>query len=193
MAHARHGRLEWTEVLQPVVDLAEKGVIINANLAHEIQIETKKYNMRKNREIDFGLRALLTHGDNWGRPLLEGEVLKNPRLVETLRAVQRGGADALYKGERAARLADDIQKAGGIVTQQDLEDYRATLRTPVVAHDILGFSIVGVPPPSSGGATIVGAARFLSGYTTPLATFPDTLSRHRFAEALKHAFGTCVV
>jgi len=63
-----------------------------------------------------------------------------------------------------------------------------TLRTPVVAHDISGFSIVGVPPPSSGGAAISGAARFLASFQTPYATFPDTLSIHRLVEACKHAF-----
>ena len=188
LAHARHGRLPWATLVQPPLDLARKGVPINANLAHEIQIEARKYLLKHNQNIDFGLRALLTHNDSWSTPLLEGDLLQNAKLAETLEAVRDGGAEALYRGQRAAQLARDIQQAGGIVTQADLENYRATLRTPVVAHDISGFSIVGVPPPSSGGATIVGAARYLAGFTTPLASFSDTLSAHRTVEALKHAF-----
>jgi gamma-glutamyltranspeptidase len=188
LAHARHGRLSWAEVVQPALELARDGVPVNANLAHEIQIEAKKYHLKRNVDVDFGLRALLTHHDSWDTPLLEGDLLINKKLADTLEAVRDGGADALYKGERAAQLAEDIQSAGGIITKEDIENYRATLRTPVVAHDISGFSIVGVPPPSSGGATIVGAARFLSGYTSPLSSFPDTLARHRTVESLKHAF-----
>jgi gamma-glutamyltranspeptidase len=146
------------------------------------------FNSASNKDIDFGLRSLLTKNDSWDSPLEEGDLLKNPILAKTLRAIRDGGSEALYKGDRAAQLAQDIQNAGGIVSQQDIENYRATLRSPVVAHDIHGFSIVGVPPPSSGGATIVGAARFLAGYKSPLASFADTLSVHRMVEACKHAF-----
>ena len=74
------------------------------------------------------------------------------------------------------------------MTTDDLESYRATLRSPLIAHDVSGFTLVGVPPPSSGGGTVIGAARFLSGYLTPFVSFADTLSKHRMVEALRHAF-----
>lgn len=186
LAHARYGRLPWNQVVQPALDLAESGVRVNANLAHEIRIMASHF--RRTPDIDFGLKQLLSKKNSWYSHLTEGDVLQNPALASTLRAIRDGGSDALYKGPRAAELARDIQNSGGIVTQQDIENYRPILRTPLVAHGIQGFSIVGVPPPSSGGAAIIGAARFLAGYSLPVATFADSLSIHRMVEACKHAF-----
>ena len=57
-----------------------------------------------------------------------------------------------------------------------------------MAPNVAGFSVVGMPPPSSGGATIVGALRLLAGYALPYATLGDTLSQHRLVEACKHVF-----
>jgi gamma-glutamyltranspeptidase len=188
LAHARHGRLSWTEVVQPAYELASSGVEINANLAHEIGILKHRYSLRYNKGQDWGLRALLTHFDTWESAKKEGDIIKNKALAGTLRAIRDGGADAFYKGDRAAKLAKDIQDAGGIVTQEDIENYKPTLRSPIISHDIHGFSIVGVPPPSSGGAVIIGAARFLAAYFIPFATYSETLSVHRLVEACKHAF-----
>jgi gamma-glutamyltranspeptidase len=184
LAHLRHGRLSWETVVDPVVRLAVHGVVVNPNLAHEIALMAK---MATTNTTDYGLRELLTRGDSWNKALREGELLQNQKLGELLEDIMRGGSDALYVN-RAAALAKDIRDAGGIVTAEDIQSYKPTLRSPVVAHHINGFSIVGVPPPSSGGAAIIGAARFLSGYDTPMASFPDTLSVHRMVEACKHVF-----
>lgn len=189
LAHARHGRLPWATVVRPALQLAREGVPVNENLASEIAIIAGMLDDADDHVFqDYGLRKLLTHGDDWSRPLREGDVLRNDKLADTLEAVMKDGSKALYQGRLAAGLARDIQKAGGIVTQKDIENYVPTLRSPVVAHDIQGFSIAGVPPPSSGGAAIVGIVRFLAGYQTPWASFAKTLSVHRFVEACRHAF-----
>jgi gamma-glutamyltranspeptidase len=188
LAHFRHGRLEWRDVVEPAMKLARDGVPVNANLAHEIRLFAAYFRKLGPDAPDFGLRAFLTRSDNWQDPLKEGDILKHPKLGATLQAIMEEGSDAVYKGERAAQLAKDIQDAGGIMTQTDIENYHATLRSPLVGHAINGFSIVGVPPPSSGGAAVIGAARFLAGYTSPLAAFADALSSHRMVEACKHVF-----
>lgn len=185
LAHARHGKLPWSSVIGPIHQLAVKGVTVNANFAHEIQIMYQRYH--RNNEFPE-LRKLLTKNDKWSQTLKEGDVLRNPALAKLLGEIRDQGADALYTGKRAEHFAKDIQEAGGIVTKKDIESYRATLRSPVFAHNIEGYSIVGVPPPSSGGAAIIGAARFLSGFSDPLVALADTLSTHRIVEAEKHAF-----
>ena len=188
LAHARHGILSWEHVVQPVVELAQQGVPINPNLAHEIDIMATIYKQEKIPEIDPHLRSILTKSNDWNDPLKEGDLLFNHPLTKTLLLVQKMGADALYSGSAAEDLANDIQRVGGILTKRDLESYRAVLRSPVVGRNIAGTAMVGVPPPSSGGATVIGAARFLAGFHDPLATFADTLSVHRKVEACKHAF-----
>ena len=59
-----------------------------------------------------------------GEPKKEGDLVRRPVLAETLRAIADGGAAALYGGDIGKQLADDIQKNGGIITLQDLQDYR---------------------------------------------------------------------
>ena len=185
LAHARHGKLPWADVVQPAIKLAREGVRVNKNLAHEIRLTAKAL---KDKEPDYGLRDLITWNNDWRAPYQEGDDMLQLKLAETLEAIAKEGSDALYSGERASKLAGDIQAAGGIVTEDDLANFRPTLRSPVAAHDISGYSVVGVPPPSSGGAAIIGAARFLSGYSSPLAATMDSLSLHRIVESLKHVF-----
>jgi gamma-glutamyltranspeptidase len=183
LAHARHGSLDWSVVVEPALRLARDGVMVTNHLAIDIANQ-------KNNIITYGLTGLgkLLSRDGLSQTMLrEGDVLKNPTLAKTLEAVMEEGADAIYKGERARNLAADIQAAGGIVTEGDLNRYKATLRSPLISESS-GFSIVGVPPPSSGGATIIGILRFLSGFSAPMASLADTLSMHRLVEGMRHAF-----
>jgi gamma-glutamyltranspeptidase len=183
LAHARHGSLDWNVLVEPAMRLARDGVPISKHLANDIA--NQKNNIRNYGLI--GLGKLLTRNGQGQMMLKEGELIKNPTLAKTLEAVMKDGADAVYKGELAKSLVKDIQDAGGIITENDLNQYKATLRSPLIA-EASGFTIVGVPPPSSGGATIIGILRFLSGFAAPFATMADTLSIHRLVEAIRHAF-----
>jgi gamma-glutamyltranspeptidase len=206
LAHKRHGKLNWDQLIQPVIDLAYDGIVVSKYLAHVILETSIKFggDITHNRNArirriqsssvqyneTWGLRNFITHGNNWDEPLKEGDIMKNPLLIATLTDIMNNGVDALYTGERAQELANDVQNAGGILTLDDIVNYKPTLRTPVVSTpDVNGFAIVGVPPPSSGGAVIIGALRFLSGFSQPLSTFADTLSIHRVIESMKHSFG----
>jgi gamma-glutamyltranspeptidase len=188
LAHARHGKLPWASLVEPVIRLAQDGVAVTNMLSFEIAFAAAQLKHHGHSDEEFSsLRQLITKDDNWSNGLKEGDVLKNPQLAKTLRSVMEKGSDGLYKGENAKNLIADIRAAGGILTQDDLHDYLPTLRSPLVA-EVNGFTMVSVPPPSSGGATVIGAARFLSGYSSPFASAADTLSIHRMVEAMRHAF-----
>jgi gamma-glutamyltranspeptidase len=178
LAHARHGRLSWAQVVEPASQLALDGIPVGAHLAKDIAENFEKGN----------IRSVLTKNNDMKTPLKEGDILRQPELGQTLLAIMEHGADAMYKGSTGKQLARDVQKAGGILTADDLSNYKPTLRSPLIAENVAGFTLVGVPPPSSGGAAVIGAARFLSGYLTPFVSFADTLSKHRMVEALRHAF-----
>jgi gamma-glutamyltranspeptidase len=183
LAHARHGSLDWATVVEPAFRLARDGVIVSKTLATDIslqQMDIHRFNLTD-------LQALLARHPNQTDLLQEGDTLRNPMLAKTLEAIMKEGANAIYRGARAKSLAKEIQNAGGILTERDFERYQATIRSPLVA-EASGFTLVGVPPPSSGGATIMGILRFLSGFSSPLASLADTLSVHRLVEALRHAF-----
>ncbi len=88
-----------------------------------------------------------------GTALSAGDVLRQPALAATLRALDRHGADEFYHGVVAKRLAAAIAAAGGIITTEDLGRYRAVERTPLeCVHR--GHRILAAPPPSSGGIVL---------------------------------------
>ena len=186
LAHSRHGKLNWASVVEPAIHLARDGITISPHLARDIKDVAKKV---KAMGLNFPeLRRFLTmNHDDWDNHLKAGELLKNPQLAKTLEIIAKEGSKGFYTQQIAENLVNDVQSAGGIISMTDLEQYLPTLRSPLHA-DVNGYTIVGVPPPSSGGATIIGAARFLSGYQMPLAGAADTLSIHRMVEALRHAF-----
>lgn len=134
------------------------------------------------------LLALLTKDHDSLNLLEEGDILQQPELALTLQNIMTNGADAIYKGPLAKKLVADIHGAGGIITEDDLGNYRPVLRSPVIARNIQGFNIASVGPPSSGGAAVLGALRFLSGYKDPYSFFADTVSKHRLVEASKNVF-----
>lgn len=185
LAHARHGKLPWEKVVEPAMKMARDGFPIFSHLASDIK-RTAEVTTKKHGEFP-PLRKLLTKHDSWDSYLKEGDILKNPKLAETLQLITKVGSDGLYKGDLAKRLVDEVVEGGGILSVDDMANYLPTIRSPVVGNSN-GFTLVGVPPPSSGGAVLIGAARFLSGYKSPLASARDTLAVHRTVEALRHAF-----
>jgi gamma-glutamyltranspeptidase len=184
LAHARHGSMSWADVVEPALQLARDGVPVSAHLAGDIQ-------GMKDSSKSYGdlaaIRRFLTKHDDWDSGFEEGELLRNPQLAETLSRISIHGSKAFYEGDLADIMAKDVQAEGGILTAEDLRNYVPVLRSPVFGT-ASGYTLVGVPPPSSGGAAVIGAARFLSGYSLPLASSADALAVHRTAEAMRHVF-----
>mmetsp|Transcript_19352 Transcript_19352/g.27211 ORF Transcript_19352/g.27211 Transcript_19352/m.27211 type:complete len:609 (+) Transcript_19352:355-2181(+) len=182
LAWERHGSLSWADVVRPAAEMAERGVIVSKHLASDIQNNAEK--IFANRE----LARTLTRNNDGETLLREGDIMIRREYARTLRKVMIYGSDYLYSGDVAEALANEIWDAGGIITGKDIKSYLPVLRDPVIAKNVFGMTMVGVPPPSSGGATVLGAARFLNGYSDSPAAFSDTLTRHRFVEACKHVF-----
>ena len=179
LAHKRHGILPWSMVVEPAMNLARYGVPVGPHLAGDVANYWNATN---------GLLKLLTRHNDKVTMLEEGDTMTQSELANTLEAVMQNGANAIYTGYRASKLARDIQQAGGIISIHDLHNYKPTLRSPLIAKDVHGFTLVGAPPPSSGGAAVIGAARFLVGYKERRSHFGTALSKHRMVEAMRHAF-----
>lgn len=156
--HSRHGRLDWSDVVRPAMELAENGFEISQHLAHDILHHGARY-----ADKYPALAAMLSHNGDGKTWYKEGDVCKRPKYAATLRAVMEGGADAIYTGDGdiAKAIARDIQEAGGIISVKDLDGYHPVIRDPLVAHDVGGFTVVGAPPPSSGVSTGSQMIRFL--------------------------------
>ena len=81
------------------------------------------------------------------------------------------GPDVLRSGPLAESLAKDIRDAGGIMQTTDLEAYEPRVLPPLQVQSAMGVGLLGMPPPSSGGAAVAMVLEFLGGYDLPLAAF----------------------
>lgn len=139
--HQKFGTLPWSEIIQPVIHLAEKGVVVTEKQAQRLA------NNRKDIIEVSGEQTL------FAKEFQAGDTIKYPALAETLRRVAANGADEFYKGETAQRLVAFLQAKGGIITLEDLASYQAQWREPI-RFDYRGHSIISMAPPSSGGVTL---------------------------------------
>ncbi len=148
MAHDRHGVLPWEEVFEPAIRLAEEGFTVSPRLEHYITIDTKLMLVPESRAYFY---------DENGDPLKAGHLLKNPKQAEVLRRIANEGISAFYTGEIAEKIVETIKNAPnnpGLMEVQDLATYRAKERD-VICGDYRIYKVCSIPPPSSGGHTMI--------------------------------------
>ncbi len=179
LAWRRHGRLAWRALVSPAAELAES-FVVDAQLAHSIS-----NNLNALHSFPSSAAIFLPRGVQ--SPPQAGERLANPQLAATLRAIADRGPAALTTGPIAEQIVAAVRAAGGNMSVADLQAYAPIVREPLRAR-LGGLTYLAAPPPSSGGATVLQALRYLSLGETPLASASAALAAHRTVEALKHAF-----
>ena len=130
-------KLTRAQIIQPAIDWAERGVPVTVNLAQIL-----KDNYGKLRKYENGLAIYAKDGF----PYEIGDKIINKDLANTLRLIQKQGTDAIYKGEIAAKIVDEVHKRGGIITLDDLANYKVKVRKPVVGS-YRGYTIMTPPAP----------------------------------------------
>jgi gamma-glutamyltranspeptidase/glutathione hydrolase len=133
------------------------------------------------------LRAIFGRGPGKEKPITAGQVLKQPALAATLRAIAEQGPDGFYRGEVAARIARAMKARGGLVAEEDLGVYQAKLRVPL-GIDYHGFRVLTMPPPSMGGIALVSMLRTLDRAEPRAAKPGSALALHWFIEASRRAY-----
>ncbi len=146
--HKKYGKLKWSEVIAPAVELAEKGFKLSPRLNALISRSAEslyKYQPTRNCFLS-----------EEGVPLFVGTIVTNKEYASTLRAISKGGADAFYKGELAKRIVNTVQNAHGNpgrLSLEDLSDYNIIEREPV-CYRYRNHDVCGMGPPSSGALTV---------------------------------------
>ncbi|KAJ8504491.1 hypothetical protein OPV22_005377 [Ensete ventricosum] len=176
-AWKQYGKLPWKRLVMPAANIAEKGFRISPYLY--MQMNKTKLGIF----TDKGLHDIFTLN---GSLLQPGDKCHNKRLAHTLKAISDHGPDVLYNGPIGIKLIRDIKKSGGILTIKDLQRYQVQVKEPI-SSDILGLNILGMPPPSSGGAGLILILNILAQYGIPSGV-SGSLGLHRFIESLKHMF-----
>ncbi|XDV48359.1 hypothetical protein PO909_017781 [Leuciscus waleckii] len=116
MAHQKYGRLEWKELFQPSIELANKGFKIGKGLADAINENSQTI------RSDFALCEVFCDLNN--NTLKENDTIRFPKLALTYKVIAEEGPDAFYNGTLTQIIVDDINAKGGIITRKDLEDYK---------------------------------------------------------------------
>lgn len=170
----RYGRLPLKVVVQPAARLAREGFPAGAHL-----IDVLGMSAERAPDLAKGL---------FGGPVpTRGDWVKRAALAATLDAFGARGARALTSGPLAEDMVSAIQGSGGVVTVEDLAAYQPKDRQPVLGH-YRGWSIVAMPPPSSGGAVLLQVLGVLEGYDLASLGQNSADELHLLAEAFKHAY-----
>ncbi len=173
-----HGRMPLSTLIAPATRLAEQGFTVSELYAQRIRATAADL-----RRFE-GSRAVFFKRD--GEPYAAGEVLRQPDLARSYRAIAREGPDWFYRGEYAAAVGRWMRAHGGILTAADFAAYAARPRTPVLSS-YRGYSIAGFGPPSSGGVHVAQILNILEGFDLAGLRAPGA-REHVVAEAMKLAF-----
>ena len=139
--HEKFGSMPFNKLIQPAIDLAEKGVVVTEKQSRRLAQYRKLFGQANKRTIFLD------------REWQAGDTIKYPALATTLKRIQVNGRDEFYNGETATILVEYIKNLGGIITKEDLAKYEAKWRDPITfTYD--GNKIISMSPPSSGGICI---------------------------------------
>jgi gamma-glutamyltranspeptidase/glutathione hydrolase len=178
LAHEKYGsgKFSLADLIAPAIELAEDGFPVEDDLADSLPRAHKRI-ARWPSSASVFLPG--------GTPLGEGDRLIQFDLADTLRAIADNGPRAFYTGRIAERIAAAVREAGGIMTADDLKNYRAVERPPV-RGTYRGYDIISMPPPSSGGIGLIEMLNILEGYD--LSGLDREEALHDMIEAMKRAY-----
>lgn len=136
--HEKFGSLPLEKIIQPVIDLAIKGVVVT---------EVQERSLENARDL-----IIQASGENtlFSIPYKAGDTIKHLAFAETLQRIKTNGKDEFYRGETASKMVDFLQQNGSIITIEDLENYEVIWREPV-KFAYKDLNIISMSPPSSGG------------------------------------------
>ncbi|MGB5625806.1 MAG: gamma-glutamyltransferase [Woeseiaceae bacterium] len=140
-AHQRFGTLPWRDLVMPAVGLAEAGFIVGENLGGGMLTRLERYEGKTN------------FGDYFG-DMQSGELHKQPELALTLRRIAENGVDGFYEGKTAELIVAEMERGNGLITMEDLANYKAVWREPLRA-DWRDYQVISAPLPSSGGFALI--------------------------------------
>jgi gamma-glutamyltranspeptidase/glutathione hydrolase len=180
LAAERFGTLPLPKLVAPAVKLARQGFQVSAALAASLAEAWEWGTLDK----DPGAAAIFGRA---GRPLREGETLKQPDLANLLEAIGRQGPAAFYRGAFADILVRGLGTLGGVLEARDLSDYRSVEREPLHGR-FRDVEIWTAPPPSAGGVLLLMMLQMLEGADLAAGGHNSSAAIHLTVEAMRRAF-----
>ena len=179
-AHEKYGKKPWKELVQPAVNLARTGFPISWGLSQSLK---NPMNSGKLERFPESKRIFLKDGAHFEM----GDAFVQPELAAVLSRIRDHGASGFYEGKTAHLLAEDMRGHGGLITEQDLKDYKAIEREPLTGT-YHGNTVITAPPPSSGGIGILQMMGILDGTDYARTGAGSAREYHFLAEAMRRFF-----
>jgi gamma-glutamyltranspeptidase/glutathione hydrolase len=179
-AYNKYGskKVAWADLVEPARGLAQNGFVLTNRLAELF----KSYKERLSKYED-SKRIFLRDGKYFA----EGDKLVQPELAKTLERMQKNGAKGFYEGETARLIVEDMKAHKGLITLEDLKNYKAQERVPLRGN-YRGHEIITMPPPSSGGIVMLQVLNMLEKYDVRAMGYNSSEKYHVLTEASRRAF-----
>ena len=175
----KYGTLSWEVVIDPAITLAEDGFVV----PHDLSSVLSNY---RNRLTANAATARAYYKRN-KVPYEAGEIIKLPDLAWSLKELKKQGPAAFYKGKIAEKIVAEMERNGGLITSEDLANYKVKERVPVKGT-YKGYEIVSMPPSSSGGVHLIQMLNMLEPFSLKEMGFGSAQSIHLMSEVMKRAY-----
>jgi gamma-glutamyltranspeptidase / glutathione hydrolase len=175
-AHSKYGALPLADVLAPAIRLADSGFVVDSALARSVA---------NARDLIAGFAGGAVFVPN-GTPIARGTRLVQSDLGKTLRRIAERGSEGFYEGETARLLAEEMRRGGGLITEEDLREYKPVWRG-ALEGTYRGYRLITMPPSSSGGVTMMETLNILETFPR-LPAFGSVRYTHLLTEAFRRGF-----
>ncbi len=176
--HERYGVLTRADVIQPAIDLAKQGIVLDRDLARQFARQQENF-----AKYPASAKVFAKNGEAYR----EGERWRQKDLAATLKRIKKNGRDGFYKGTTADLIVAEMQANGGLISHEDLSTYESRWREPV-RGSYAGYEIYSMPPPSQGGVLIVQMLNMLASQDLRSSGFGAAATIHAMVEAERRAY-----
>lgn len=178
LALQKYGTMKWQDVIEPARKLAADGFMLSYQVSNYLHTNASLLS-----QFDESNRIFLRDGKYYK----EGEIFKQPELFETLTRLKNNGPREFYEGHTAQLIADDMKAHHGLITLEDLKNYKAVERKPVKGI-YRGYEILSMPPPSSGGTLLIEMLNVLEHYNLSSMGHNSSEKYHLLIETMRRAY-----
>ncbi len=173
-----YGKLPLSTVIQPAIDIAQKGFLLDSVTAEDFQLHMERF-----KKYPSSLKVFSKNGE----PYKKGDLFIQKDLAKTLTLIKDKGNAGFYSGETAALIIKQVKSMGGYISAKDLEEYKPVEREPVIGN-YRGYKIVSMGPSSSGGVALIEMLNILTNYDFKPADYGTAEYIHKLVEAMKFAY-----
>ena len=178
LAHEKFGSLAWADLIQPAIELALNGIVVDRFLEESLEENIDDFSPFSPTKDIF---------TNAGEVIREGDTLIQKDLAGTLQLIQKNGPPGFYEGETADKIVSAMKINGGLITAEDLSNYEAVWRKPI-HFTYRGFNLYSMPLPSSGGIVLAEILNTLENVNLYSLGHNSSASMHLWIEAEKQAY-----